>query len=268
MRNSTTPTTTTPVERANVTQKSDLPFIAMMVAVAGGAAVLGSTLLALDTSWNLTGLLLLAATGAGLERFSARLFSQTRVSVSATMMLAAGALYGVSAAIPVALAIALACWAFRRKPISRLLFNGGLMVFTGVAASAMYHGLLDVLGTGEAAIVVSAVAAGLAMWAIGSGLVSLMISATSDERAVTVFRENYLWLFGHFAVMGAAAIGLSLLIASHGWIGFAAFLAPMALFTVWLRLGAALLQRAMAEMRDTTKVLPDLAGTSDLRRAS
>ena len=268
MNNSTPPTTTTRVERANVNKHSNLPFMAMMVAVAGGAAVLGTTLLALDSSWELTGLLLLAATGAGLERFSAQLFSQTRVSVSATMMLAAGALYGVSAAVPVALAIALACWAFRGKPISRLLFNGGLMVFTGVAATAVYRGLVDALGNGEVAIVVAAVAAGLTMWAIGSGLVSLMISATSDERAVTVFRENYLWLFGHFAVMGPVAIGLSLLYANSGSLVLAAFLAPLALFTVWLRLGAALSRRAMAELRAAKSAVTELSRSSDLKRAS
>ena len=245
----------------------DLPFLALMVAVTGGAAVLGTTLLALDWRWEWSGLLLLAVTGAGLERFSARLFSQTRVSVSATTMLAAGALYGVSAVVPVALAIALASWAFRGRPISRLLFNGGLMVLTGVAATAVHRGLVDAFGGGEAAIVASAAAAGLTMWAVGSGLVSLMISATSDERATTVFRENYLWLFGHFAVMGSVAIGLSLVYSSSGWLGLAAFLLPLGLITAWVRLGADLSRRAIAEMRAAKRAL-ERPAPPDLKRAS
>jgi hypothetical protein len=255
------------MQGANVKKTWDLPFLALMVAVTGGAAVLGTTLLALDSRWEWSGLLLLAATGAGLERFSARLFSQTRVSVSATTMLAAGALYGVSAVVPVALAIALACWAFRGKPISRLLFNGGLMVFTGVAATAVYRGLVDAFGGGEAAIVVSAAAAGLTMWAVGSGLVSLMISATSDERATTVFRENYLWLFGHFAVMGSVAIGLSLVYSNGGGLGLAAFLLPLGLITAWVRLGADLSRRAIAEIRAGRRAL-ERPVPPDLKRAS
>ena len=255
-------------QETDVNKQMNLPFMALMVAVTGGAAALGTTLLALDSTWEWSGLLLMAATGAGLERFSARLFSQTRVSVSAALMLAAGVLYGASAAVPVALAIALACWAFRGKPISRLLFNGGLLVFTGVAAAAVYHGLIGLLGSGEAAIVVSAVAAGLTMWAIGAVLVSLMIAATSDERATTVFRENYLWLFGHFAVMGFVAVGLSLVYASLGWLGLAAFVAPLGVFTAALRQGTGLARRAMAEAGEAKRALADLTESPDLKQAS
>lgn len=233
--------------------------------VAAGAALGGALLPLLDTS-DRWGLALLTVLAVALERFGERLVAHTRVSVSAVPLLAAGVLYGESGAVPLAIAIAVAAWVFRDRPLSRLLFNGAQLTVAGVAAAATYGALWNGLPSGDAATAVAAAGAGLVMWAVSSTLVGAMVASTSGRSLYRVFRENHAWLGVHFAVMGVVGLGLALTWDELGTLGVVTFLAPLGVFVLALRQGLPQARAALAEARTARRLLAEVSQTSDEAR--
>jgi hypothetical protein len=243
--------------------------ILLFAVTALGAGVGGAMLFSLDLSgWD--GMLLLVALAAVLERQGTQLFTQSRVSVSAAAIIGAGILFGAPAAVPVALTVGYSAWVLRGKPVSRLVYNSATLVLAGTAAGAAYHATVDALPVHDGSLVAGAVAAGAAMWAVNAVLVGSMVSLTTGTAFTRVFRENYTWLSGHFAVMGLVALGLALSWQALGVLGFAAFVAPVAVLALALRQGAekargAMLDAAEADhmIREYERLLAEVESSSE-----
>lgn len=242
----------------------------LLLGVTGIGAVAGLGLLAFLRPSEWGGLLLMAVLAAVLERQGTQLFTQTRASVSAAAIMGAGILYGVPAAVPLAITVGLAAWVFRHKPVSRLAYNSAVLVFAGIAAAGAYRLTTGALPHGAASMVVGAVGAGLAMWLVNMSLIGAMISVTTGQQLRKVVRDNYLWLATHFAVMGLVALGLALSWGELGFLGFAAFTAPVGVLALALRQGAnkakgAMLDAASANerIREYERLLAEIEASSE-----
>ncbi len=243
---------------------------ALLLGVTGLGAVAGAGLLVFLRPPEWGGLLLMLALAAVLERQGTQLFTQTRASVSAAAIMGGGILYGVGAAVPLAIVVGLAAWLLRHKPVSRLAYNSAVLVLAGSAAAAAYRALTGVLPESAVSLVISAVGAGLAMWLVNMLLVGAMISFTTGQALGKVVRDNYLWLAVHFAVMGLVALGLALSWRELGPLGFAAFTAPVGVLALALRQGAdkakgAMLDAASANalIRDYERLLAEVEASSE-----
>jgi hypothetical protein len=242
----------------------------LLLGVTGLGAVAGAGLMALLRPPEWGGLLLMLALAAVLERQGTQLFTQTRASVSAAAIMGGGILYGVGAAVPLAIVVGLAAWLLRHKPVSRLAYNSSVLVLAGAAAAGAYRALTGVLPESAVSLVISAVGAGLAMWLVNMLLVGAMISFTTGQALGKVVRDNYLWLAVHFAVMGLVALGLALSWRELGPLGFAAFTAPVGVLALALRQGAdkakgAMLDAASANalIRDYERLLAEVEASSE-----
>jgi hypothetical protein len=223
------------------------------VSVIGALAGLGFLGFLNLSDWR--GLLLTIALAAALERQGTQLFTQTRASVSAAAIMGAGILYGVGAAVPLALTVGLAAWLFRHKPFSRLAYNTAVLILAGAAAAATYSAITDAAPHAAIILVAAAVAGGVAMWVVNMTLVGAMISFTTGQPLYRVVRENYLWLGVHFAVMGLVALGLSLSWHDLGYLGFVAFTAPVGVLALALRQGASKAHGAMLDAATANELI-------------
>jgi len=211
---------------------------ALLISVSTIGSMLGLGLVVFLRPSEWIGLALILVLAAALERNGSQLFSQTRASVSAAAIMGASFLYGVPGAVPLAVVVALAAWAFRHKPFSRLAYNSAVLVFAGVGAATAYHLVTASVPDSAVTQIGAAVAAGVTMWFVNMALVGAMISFTSGERLWSVVRNNYLWLSLHFAVMGLVGLGLALSWRELGMLGFVAFTAPVGVMAMALRQGA------------------------------
>ncbi len=225
------------------------------VSVIGALAGLGFLAFLQPREWG--GLLLTIALAAVIERQGTQLFTQTRASVSAAAIMGAGILYGVGAAVPLAIAVGLAAWLFRHKPFSRLTYNSAVLILAGAASAGTYALITSLLPASAATFVVAAVGAGIAMWTVNMSLVGAMIALTTGQPLLAVIRENYLWLAVHFAVMGLVALGLALSWRELGMLGFAAFTAPVGVLALALRQGASKAQGAMLDAASANQLIAE-----------
>jgi hypothetical protein len=229
--------------------------LVLLYAVAMIGAVTSSMLLFRLEVSSLNGLLLIVALAAVVERHGTQLFTQSRVSVSAAGIIGAGILFGAPAAVPVAIAVGLASWLFRGKPLSRLVYNSATLALAGVASAAAYHAIIRSFPGHDGTLVAAAMGAGIAMWLVNATLVGSMVSLTTGTRFAKVVRDNYIWLSGHFAVMGLVALGLALSWQALGLLGFAAFVAPVAVLAMALRQGAEKARGAMLDAAEATNMI-------------
>jgi hypothetical protein len=229
----------------------------LLYAVSVVGAVVGGALLAEIELAHINGILLLVLLAAVVERQGTQLFTQSRVSVSAAAIIGAGILFGAPATVPVAVAVGLAAWLFRGKPLTRLIFNCTALVLAGAASAAAYRGVTLLLPDHDAALVAAALAAGLSMWVVNTALVGSMVAFTTGVPLRTVVRDNYLWLSGHFSVMGMVALGLALSWKALGLLGFAAFIAPVAVLALALRQGAEKARDAMLDAADAARMIDE-----------
>ncbi|MDA1003449.1 MAG: hypothetical protein O3B31_08925 [Chloroflexi bacterium] len=246
---------------------------ALLVTVSTTGAMLGLALvifLRLSGWSEVIGLVLIFVLSALLERNGSQLFSQTRASVSAAAIMGAGILYGIPAVVPIAITVAVAAWIFRGKPITRLTYNGAVLVFAGVGAAAMYRLVTGSVPDSAATQIAAAVAAGFTMWFVNMALVGAMISFTSGESLWSVVRNNYLWLSLHFAVMGLVGLGLALSWRELGVLGFVAFTAPVGVLAMALRQGASTSHGTMLDavaanalIQDYERLLAEVESSSE-----
>lgn len=228
------------------------------VSTTGAMLALGLVVFLRLSDWSeVVGLLLILVLAALLERNGSSLFSQTRASVSAAAIMGSAFLYGLPGAVPLAVIVALAAWAFRHKPASRLAYNSAVLVFAGVGAATAYHAITASVPDSAATQIGAAVAAGFAMWFVNMTLVGAMISLTSGESMLNVVRNNYLWLSLHFAVMGLVGLGLALSWRELGVLGFVSFTAPVGVLAMALRQGASKSHGTMLDAVSANALIQD-----------
>ena len=126
------------------------------------------------------------------------------ISVSAVGALAAAAIIGPRAALPLALTMAAVEWSARRAVFHQLLFNVGALSLASLAAAAVFSFHFGgAVGTGI--FVASGLLAGLAYFFVNLGLVSVAVGVEGLESPRSVWTERFSWLLPHYAVYGFMA---------------------------------------------------------------
>jgi diguanylate cyclase (GGDEF)-like protein/putative nucleotidyltransferase with HDIG domain len=126
------------------------------------------------------------------------------ISVSAVGALAAAAIVGPRAALPLAVTMSAVEWSARRAVFHQLLFNVGALSLASLGAAAVFSFHLGgAVGTGI--FVASGLLAGLAYFFVNLGLVSVAVGVEGHESPRKVWSERFSWLLPHYAVYGFMA---------------------------------------------------------------
>jgi diguanylate cyclase (GGDEF)-like protein/putative nucleotidyltransferase with HDIG domain len=126
------------------------------------------------------------------------------ISVSAVGALAAAAIIGPRAALPLAVTMSAVEWSARRAVFHQLLFNVGALSLASLAATGVFSiHLGGAVGTGI--FVASGLVAGLAYFFVNLGLVSVAVGVEGHESPRKVWLERFSWLLPHYAVYGFMA---------------------------------------------------------------
>ena len=126
------------------------------------------------------------------------------ISVSAVGALAAAAIIGPRAALPLALTMSAVEWSARRAVFHQLLFNVGALSLASLGAAAIFSFHFGgAVGTGI--FVASGLIAGLAYFVVNMGLVSIAVGVEGRESPTRVWTERFSWLLPHYAVYGFMA---------------------------------------------------------------
>jgi diguanylate cyclase (GGDEF)-like protein/putative nucleotidyltransferase with HDIG domain len=179
-----------------------LGLLVGLVGVLGTAAGILGTIFGGST--DLVGLVtIIVLVGLG-QVLSLEVEETGSISVSAVGALAAAAIIGPRAALPLALTMAAVEWSARRAVFHQLLFNVGALSLASLGAAAIFSfHLHGAVGTGI--FVASGLLAGLAYFVVNMGLVSIAVGVEGRESPTRVWTERFSWLLPHYAVYGFMA---------------------------------------------------------------
>jgi diguanylate cyclase (GGDEF)-like protein/putative nucleotidyltransferase with HDIG domain len=171
-----------------------------IISVAGLAAGSFGAIFGHSTDW--LGLIaLVALVGAG--QALALEVDDGSISVSAVGSIAGAALFGVRAALALAITIAVVEWSARRSPFHYVVFNIGTLALSSLAAAAVFTtGFLATPGTEKFVYVAAGVAAGATYFMVNMSLLSAVVAVEGHERWWAVFKERFAWLATHYLVYG------------------------------------------------------------------
>jgi diguanylate cyclase (GGDEF)-like protein/putative nucleotidyltransferase with HDIG domain len=146
---------------------------------------------------------IVALVGLG-EALSLELEETGSISVSAVGALAAAAIIGPRAALPLAITMSAVAWSARRVSFHHNLFNVGVLSLATLAASAVFSvHFSGAVGTGI--FVASGLVAGGAYFLVNTLLLSLAVGVEGRESVRQVWRERFAWLTPHYVTYGVIA---------------------------------------------------------------
>jgi diguanylate cyclase (GGDEF)-like protein/putative nucleotidyltransferase with HDIG domain len=205
-------------------------IVALVTAIGFNAGVLA--LAAGRTSRDLLGLLIvLVLVGVG-QALAIEADEGTAVlSVSAVGCLTAASLYGVRAALPVAVTSVAVDWSARRQPLHTVLFNVGALTLASLVAAGIFEATVF-FGTGPEhrfAVVGLGLVAGAGYFLVNTGLVALVVAVQGHQRWRSVFAERFAWLLPHYVVYGFIGGVIALAYEAVGPFALAVFAVPLLL---------------------------------------
>ena len=150
------------------------------------------------------------------------------ISVSAVGSLAGAALFGPRAALVLAATTAIVEWSARRSEIHRVLFNVGALSLSSLAAAGFFMAGFNG-AFGEFVTAAVGLAAGLAYFAVNTGLLSVAIAMEGHERIWRVWQERFAWLAPHWIVYGFVGGVMAIAYHAAGLYALAVFAVPLLL---------------------------------------
>jgi diguanylate cyclase (GGDEF)-like protein/putative nucleotidyltransferase with HDIG domain len=179
-----------------------LAFLVGLVGVLGTAAGVAGAVFGHSTDY--VGLLvILGLVGLG-EALSLEVEETGSISVSAVGALAAAAIIGPRAALPLAITMSAVAWSARRASFHHNLFNVGIISLATLAATGIFSlHLSGPIGTGV--FVASGLLAGLAYFLVNTALLSVAVGLEGRESFIQVWRERFAWLTPHYVTYGFIA---------------------------------------------------------------
>jgi len=151
------------------------------------------------------------------------------ISVSAVGSLAGAALFGPRAALILAGTTAIVEWSARRSELHRVLFNIGALSLSSLTAAAVFAVGFAGGTLGEFVIAGAGLAAGLAYFAVNTGLLSIAIAMEGHERPWRVWQERFAWLAPHWIVYGFVGGVMAIAYHAAGLYALAVFAVPLLL---------------------------------------
>ena len=127
------------------------------------------------------------------------------ISVSAVGALAAAAMIGARAALPLALTMAAVEWSARRSTMQQMLFNVGLISLATLSAVGIFASFHFSGDLGTAIFVLSGLVAGFAYYLVDTGLLAVAVAVEGNGSPVPIWRERFSWLVPHYVVYGFIA---------------------------------------------------------------
>jgi HD-GYP domain-containing protein (c-di-GMP phosphodiesterase class II) len=164
------------------------------------------------------------------EYFQITLYGPDTLSVSMALNFAAAPVLGVPGVMAVSLTIALVHYLRRRPLLYKTAFNWSTHLLAGLPAVfllAMSHdaSLMDRI----VVLLAAALVAATAYFVIDTGMVATAIALAGQENVVTVWRERFQWLAGHYVALGVTGLFISLAYFALGPFSVLAFLVPIAM---------------------------------------
>ncbi|MBV8258663.1 MAG: diguanylate cyclase [Actinobacteria bacterium] len=202
-------------------------FVALLVAAGAGGGMAG---VVLGGSHDVLGLVALMSLVGGAQALA---FEEANVagsiSVSVVGSLAGAAVFGYRAALPLALAAVVAEWSARRVSLRTAAYMFSAFTLAGLAATAVIHGLDPILGRDSEtfARAVIGVVAGLAAFAVRTGLLGLASARDEGVSPFRLFRERAAWLLPHYVVYGFIGAIVAVAYDSAGVWALALFAVPL-----------------------------------------
>ena len=199
-------------------------LVTLVTTVGAGAGIMG---LMFGTSQDLFALLALVVL-VGLGEALALEVDDGSISVSAVGALAGAALFGPRAALPLAITTAAVHWSARRYPPHYVLFNIGSLCLASLAAAGVFATGFE--GTlGEFVTVAAGLIAGLAYFAVNTGLTSLAMAMEGHQRWWSSWHERFAWLAPHWVVYGFVGGVMAIAYHAAGLYALAVFAVPLLL---------------------------------------
>ena len=200
-------------------------MVGLVAFVGIGAGVLGIVLGSSHDVFALIALVVLVGFGQAL---AIEVDDGGSISVSAVGSLAGAALFGPRAALVLAATTAIVEWSARRSELHRVLFNIGALSLSSLAAAGIFMAGFE--GTmGEFATAAAGLAAGLAYFAVNTGLLSVAIAMEGHERVWRVWQERFAWLAPHWIVYGFVGGVMAIAYHAAGLYALAVFAVPLLL---------------------------------------
>ena len=203
-------------------------YIALVFALGAGLFTVSFYLEPVDEPG---GLLLVVALASLSEWLSVHLQREGRASLGSVAIVFAALTFGPPGGALVVAAITIVGWAFfSRRETRRLLFNFGQQNIAGFAAG----GFALIFGrgfVGENAAVVLGVGllAGLAVFAITSWAVAIVLALTTKDSVGPVYRSNFLSLLPHYGAYGIVGGILAVTYERFGMVGILIPVVPLLL---------------------------------------
>jgi diguanylate cyclase (GGDEF)-like protein/putative nucleotidyltransferase with HDIG domain len=176
--------------------------LAVLVGLVGGVGTaMGALGLAFGSNQDVIGLIAIVVLVGFGQVLSLEVEHTGTISVSAVGALAGAAIIGPRAALPLAVTMAAIEWSARRSVFHHLLFNVGALTLASLAAAEVFTVHVD--GRASKAVVIALGAlAGLAYFAVNTGLLSFAIALEGRENLWRTWRERFSWLTLHYVVYG------------------------------------------------------------------
>ena len=174
-----------------------------LVGVLGTAAGVAGALFGHSTDY--VGLVvILALVGLG-EALSLEVEETGSISVSAVGALAAAAIIGPRAALPLAITMSAVAWSARRASFHHNLFNVGIISLATLAATGVFSAMHFSGRVGTGVFVASGLVAGAAYFLVNTALLSVAVGVEGRESFYRVWRERFAWLTPHYVTYGFIA---------------------------------------------------------------
>jgi putative nucleotidyltransferase with HDIG domain len=200
------------------------PFVGGVIAAGTVATLLGFAL-SPRSDWVAIGLLTVLAVIA--ELFQLDLYGDSSVSVSVAIAFAAALLAGLPGVASVSAAIALAHYFRRRPPLYRTAFNWATHVLAGAVPALTTSALALPLHMPTLFLLAVPAAAGLAYYAIETGLIAIAISLSQGASPLHKWRYQYQWLVYHYLVLCTLGLFLTVAYTALGPRGILVFVLPV-----------------------------------------
>jgi diguanylate cyclase (GGDEF)-like protein/putative nucleotidyltransferase with HDIG domain len=191
------------------------------------------------------------------------------ISISAIGAIAGAAIVGPHAALILAITISVTEWSARRSHFHQLFFNIGALTLASLAAAEIFsiHRITEDDKTLAVLSIGCGVLAGLAYFALNTGLLSLAVGLEGRESAWHVWRERFSWLMAYYLAYGFIvgmlfdACELPRPLGAWALAGFA-----LPLFLMWRTQGAYLrhTERSTQKLRHAAVTIQDQNASLEL----
>ncbi|HET8569379.1 MAG TPA: HD-GYP domain-containing protein [Candidatus Limnocylindria bacterium] len=204
------------------------PYIATVGIL--GAAALGYSVTALPTQVDPVMLVVLMGIAAIAQRLPVFLFKSSAISVAFAATIASYVLYGPAVALWVNLTSALVnCFTPTRKPLKKMVFNVGNLTISAFLAAHAYRLFGGQVPPADIPQSVVAVALSASIYFLAnSAMTAFVITLTTQNRFMSVWRENYSWMTINYLATAVNGAALAFAYQSLNVFGTVTFMLPLA----------------------------------------